>query len=186
MEKIIESNGDKKFLSAQELSLFFRIPLNTIYRLTKCGKIKGIKVGKQWRYSKADIERILSGEIDLRSFNTHNGSKCEEGRAYPRINCNFQCGYRTNIPSRVDFISYGFIRNISGGGVFMHDACANLDHIRVDDPIDLIIDFRSDTDNAVTIIDAKGRVVRKTSDGVGIKFRNIKEDHRNLIAQFVG
>lgn len=186
MEKIMDSNGDKNFLNAQELSSYFRIPLNTIYRLTKCGKIKGVKVGKQWRYSKADIERILSGEVDLRSFDIHNSSKYEEKRAYPRMNCNFSCGYRTNIPSQNDFISYGFIRNVSGGGVFLYDAHANLDHIRVDDPIDLIIDFKSDTNNSGTVLDTKGRVVRKTSDGVGIKFRNIKEEYKNLITQYVG
>jgi len=42
-------------LTAKETSDMLRVPLSTLYRLTKQGQIKGFKIGKQWRYKKDDI-----------------------------------------------------------------------------------------------------------------------------------
>ena len=40
----------------------------TFYRWLKAGKIQGVKVGRQWRFAREQIDRVLSGEepgIDL-------------------------------------------------------------------------------------------------------------------------
>lgn len=183
---LMDDKHKEMFLTAKEISECFRIPLNTVYRLSNSGKIKGVKIGKQWRYARNDIEKYLSGELDVEGFNIYPEKEVEERRAYPRMNCNFQCRYRINIPPQEDFISYGSIKNISGGGVFLHDTADKLELIQAGDPIDIIIDFIPDTKRQEAIIDTKGRVVRKTRDGLGIKFRNIKDEFKDLIVQHVG
>src|SRR3954463_14805148 len=34
----------------------------TFYRWLRAGQVKGVKVGRQWRFRRADIERFLNGE----------------------------------------------------------------------------------------------------------------------------
>ena len=50
-------NG-KKVMTAQEVSEQLRIPLSTVYGLTKRGKIPAIKLGKHWRYLESDIVNL--------------------------------------------------------------------------------------------------------------------------------
>jgi len=47
-------------LTSEEVSSMLRLPLSTLYRLTKNGKIKGLKIGKQWRYKKEDIISLVN------------------------------------------------------------------------------------------------------------------------------
>lgn len=57
--KRIGDNG-KRVMTAQEVSEHLRIPLSTIYNLTKRGKIPAIKLGKHWRYLESDIVNLWS------------------------------------------------------------------------------------------------------------------------------
>ncbi len=42
-------------MTAQEVSDFLRVPLSTVWTLTKKRKLRGVKVGKHWRYLQEDI-----------------------------------------------------------------------------------------------------------------------------------
>lgn len=177
----MNDNREKIFLTAGEISRYLRIPLNTIYRLTKRGIVKGVKVGKQWRYNKRDFEKYLSGETDSRSI---PAERYKERRSYPRMNCNFKCISRIDIQGRKDIQPVsGTITNISSGGVFIRDN--NTGEINIGDPIDINFDLVSDIDKTTHNMYVKGRVVRKTYSGIGIKFRQIKEDYKELINKFV-
>lgn len=174
---------EKRYLTADDISRHFSIPLNTIYRLSKLGKISGIKIGKQWRYLKDEIEQYI----------TKTSQKYEplhERRLFPRINCNFECKYRVNISSIKEFKSdAGSIRNISGGGAFIYDKPQNLDHISEMDPIEL--DFEFACERGVKNIKVLARVVRKGQCGnvlfgLGIKFRDIDKDSLDEIIKYVG
>lgn len=181
---IMDDNNLKDFLTANEVSECLRIPLNTIYRLTKQGVINGVKVGKQWRYNKHDLEKYLAGEVDSRNAHLE---RFKERRAYPRINCNFKCKSEVNIEGIKDFwITDSYIANISAGGVFMHFCDKNnMNLINLGDPIDVNFDLASDLDGTVNNIHAKGRIVRKAYEGVGIKFRHIDDRHKNVIVDYV-
>lgn len=45
----------KRIMTIKELSDYLRIPLSTIYDLTKKGKIRGVKFGKHWRFLEDEI-----------------------------------------------------------------------------------------------------------------------------------
>lgn len=180
----MDDNSENDFLTANEISECLRIPLNTIYRLTKQGVIKGVKIGKQWRYNKYDFEKYLADGMDSRNIHLE---KYQERRAYPRMNCNFICKSKINIQEMKDFcLSDGHITNISAGGVFLSiDSSCCRDLLSIGDPIDIDFDLVSDLDGSIHNMHAKGRIVRKAHNGVGIKFRHIDERGKELIVQYV-
>ncbi|MCM8775680.1 MAG: helix-turn-helix domain-containing protein [Candidatus Omnitrophica bacterium] len=53
----MENNGHRgdRVLTIQELSDYLKIPVPSLYVLTKQGKVPGTKVGKHWRYLESDI-----------------------------------------------------------------------------------------------------------------------------------
>jgi excisionase family DNA binding protein len=50
---------EKDFYKAEELAKYLRIPLPTIYYLTREKKIPAIKIGKHWRYRRERIKEWL-------------------------------------------------------------------------------------------------------------------------------
>ena len=52
------TNG-QAVMTAKEVCSYLRIPLSTLYSLTKRGKIKGAKIGKHWRYLDDDVYTYL-------------------------------------------------------------------------------------------------------------------------------
>ena len=49
------------YLTTDELLDYLHINLRTIYRLIKAGKIPAVRVGRQWRFRKRDIDAWLTG-----------------------------------------------------------------------------------------------------------------------------
>ena len=50
------------FLTTEEVLEYLQVNLRTVYRLIKAGKIPAVRVGRQWRFRKADIDRWLEGQ----------------------------------------------------------------------------------------------------------------------------
>ena len=50
---------DETFLTTEELLEYLQVNLRTIYRLIKAGKIPAVRVGRQWRFSKREIDGWL-------------------------------------------------------------------------------------------------------------------------------
>ncbi len=48
-------------LSVRDVALFLKINEQTVYRLARCGKIPARKIGKQWRFSRSEIEAMVGG-----------------------------------------------------------------------------------------------------------------------------
>ena len=53
--------NDDHYLTTDELLDYLHINLRTIYRLIKAGKIPAVRVGRQWRFRKRDIDAWLTG-----------------------------------------------------------------------------------------------------------------------------
>ena len=53
--------NDDHYLTTDELLDYLHINLRTIYRLIKAGKIPAVRVGRQWRFRKRDIDAWLKG-----------------------------------------------------------------------------------------------------------------------------
>jgi len=50
-------------MTLEELSGYLKIPKSTLYKLVQEGRIPGQKLGKQWRFAKAAIDRWLDSEL---------------------------------------------------------------------------------------------------------------------------
>lgn len=46
----------QKLMTIKELADYLRLSKVTVYKMTRQGKIPALKIGKQWRYSKSEID----------------------------------------------------------------------------------------------------------------------------------
>lgn len=184
------------FLTSKQVSKYLFIPLRTVQRLTKEGKIKGVKIGKQWRYKRADIEYYISRGTDFsgeperipgnitKTPGIHREAGFIERRAFPRINSSLNCRYSVNLAPFKDTNSEAIIKNLSAGGAALIIQGEEINKIDTGDPIDL--DFDLTRKRETLNIKIEGRIVRKDGAGIGIKFRDIDEETKNKIIQYVG
>jgi len=54
--------NDEVFLTTDEVLAYLQINLRTVYRLIKAGKIPAVRVGRQWRFRKRDIDAWLDSQ----------------------------------------------------------------------------------------------------------------------------
>ena len=54
--------SDDVFLTTEEVLEYLQVNLRTIYRLIKAGKIPAVRVGRQWRFRKRDIDAWLDSQ----------------------------------------------------------------------------------------------------------------------------
>jgi excisionase family DNA binding protein len=50
---------EESFLTTEEVLEYLQVNLRTVYRLIKAGKIPAVRVGRQWRFRKRDIDAWL-------------------------------------------------------------------------------------------------------------------------------
>ena len=53
---------DEVFLTTEEVLAYLQVNLRTVYRLIKAGKIPAVRVGRQWRFRKRDIDLWLNSQ----------------------------------------------------------------------------------------------------------------------------
>ena len=53
---------DESFLTTEEVLDYLQVNLRTVYRLIKAGKIPAVRVGRQWRFRKGDIDAWLESQ----------------------------------------------------------------------------------------------------------------------------
>ena len=53
---------DDAFLTTEEVLAYLQVNLRTVYRLIKAGKIPAVRVGRQWRFRKRDIDAWLESQ----------------------------------------------------------------------------------------------------------------------------
>lgn len=53
---------DNTFLTTEEVLAYLQVNLRTVYRLIKAGKIPAVRVGRQWRFRKHDIDAWLDSQ----------------------------------------------------------------------------------------------------------------------------
>jgi excisionase family DNA binding protein len=50
------------FLTSEDVTNYLQLNLRTVYRLIKAGRIPAVRVGRQWRFRKADMDLWLEGQ----------------------------------------------------------------------------------------------------------------------------
>src|SRR3990170_5916079 len=53
---------DEAFLTTDEVLEYLQVNLRTVYRLIKAGTIPAVRVGRQWRFRKSDLDAWLEGQ----------------------------------------------------------------------------------------------------------------------------
>src|SRR5690242_1113547 len=71
---------DETFLTTEEVLEYLQVNLRTVYRLIKAGKIPAVRVGRQWRFRKRDIDAWLDSQRGLRG-GVRGGSEAQPAPA---------------------------------------------------------------------------------------------------------
>lgn len=53
---------NEPFMTTDEVREYLQVNLRTVYRLIKAGKIPALRVGRQWRFRRIDIEARLESQ----------------------------------------------------------------------------------------------------------------------------
>jgi excisionase family DNA binding protein len=53
---------DDTFLTTEEVLEYLQVNLRTVYRLIKAGRIPAVRVGRQWRFRKGDLDAWLESQ----------------------------------------------------------------------------------------------------------------------------
>jgi excisionase family DNA binding protein len=61
-QKPVTQVDDGEFLTTEEVLGYLHVNLRTVYRLIKAGKIPAVRVGRQWRFRKRDVDRWLDSQ----------------------------------------------------------------------------------------------------------------------------
>ena len=78
---------DETFLTTEEVLEYLQVNLRTVYRLIKAGKIPAVRVGRQWRFRKTDIDAWLESQRARggRAPAPHAPKSAAGGGSRPRI-----------------------------------------------------------------------------------------------------
>lgn len=64
-------------LTARQVQDILKVDRITIYRMLQDGRLSGIKVGSQWRFTQAEVDRLLEGRTN------HKSPAAESGPLFP-------------------------------------------------------------------------------------------------------
>jgi len=171
---------NQNLMTAKEVSEFMRIPQSTVYYLAQEGRIKGVKVGKHWRFIEEDILRYLNIKKMLTS---ESAILIKENRLHPRLNTKISAKLAIAFNDEKGDEQEGMISNLSEGGLFFTGSDIQL---QVGDPVRIKFEV---TGSHPCKLNVEGRIVHKQSNskiGVGIKFRNINPADQGVICHYVG
>jgi excisionase family DNA binding protein len=63
------------FYTVKQLQDLLKVDRITIYRMLQDGRLKGVKIGHQWRFSQADVHNLLGGVSDNPATSSEAGSE---------------------------------------------------------------------------------------------------------------
>jgi excisionase family DNA binding protein len=76
---------DETFLTTEEVLEYLQVNLRTVYRLIKAGKIPAVRVGRQWRFRKRDIDSWLDSQRPRGRSPAAPASRAANAPTRPRI-----------------------------------------------------------------------------------------------------
>jgi len=77
--------SDANFLTTEEVLDYLQVNLRTVYRLIKAGKIPAVRVGRQWRFRKRDIDAWLESSRPASGGLVLPEDRSSDGNERPRI-----------------------------------------------------------------------------------------------------
>lgn len=76
---------DEAFLTTEEVLGYLQVNLRTVYRLIKAGRIPAVRVGRQWRFRKSDIDAWLDSQRPRASRAAPAAKPAPAATARPRV-----------------------------------------------------------------------------------------------------
>ena len=76
---------DDTFLTTEEVLDYLHVNLRTVYRLIKAGKIPAVRVGRQWRFKRADLDAWLDGQRSRKSRGAPETASAPASAERPRV-----------------------------------------------------------------------------------------------------
>ena len=77
--------NDEVFLTTEEVLEYLQVNLRTVYRLIKAGKIPAVRVGRQWRFRKRDIDAWLDSQRPARGGDRTGAAPAPRSTARKRV-----------------------------------------------------------------------------------------------------
>lgn len=74
---VTTTRQDDVFLTTEEVLEYLHVNLRTVYRLIKAGKIPAIRVGRQWRFRKVDLDVWLNGQRTAPHYEGPGGTQTD-------------------------------------------------------------------------------------------------------------
>ena len=74
---------DETFLTTEEVLEYLQVNLRTVYRLIKAGKLPAVRVGRQWRFRRADLDAWLDTQRPVAARTTIDTAVAAPGGAAP-------------------------------------------------------------------------------------------------------
>lgn len=138
-------------MTPREVANFLKLPLSTVYKLTQEGRLRGVKLGKHWRYLASDVRQQIAAPMPLAL------AAGAERRRAPRIDVRLPVQFRVEVPQVKQCSGKGAVANVSRGGLLLviEELSVQGQLVRLDDPIQVELD--SAVFGTTTL---QGRVVR--------------------------
>jgi len=186
----MENRDNKKtVMTAQEVSDYLKIPLSTLYGLTKSRKILGVKIGKHWRYLKENMDAYLFSSATITKSHLSSKSFLEK-RQTPRINSELQATLSTLLPRKNGLKHEGVIHNLSDGGVLFisSNGESHSTYYELGDPVKLVFKIKDENQEQMIL---EGRIIHQRSitrseTAFGIKFKKLSATEQGAIREYVG
>jgi excisionase family DNA binding protein len=172
-------NEERDLLTAYEVSHYLRIPLNSVYYLTRIRKIPALKVGKHLRYQKSRIESFYS---DITSDSLRLKSKVpDEKRKMPRLNTHIEVRVVNLLNNDTE---KAFVFNLSSHGAAI--ALCEESSLRINDPLSMNFSIERDGHKQIHI-ETHARVSRLSAEKSGaVIFRHMDTKMKKSISTYIG
>jgi len=166
-----------------DISVYLKIPVSTVYEWAKKGIIRGVKIGKHWRFLESDIHSYL----DSKSAQPIAPESEVERRGVARLNTEIPAELAVLLMSKNGTAHQGRIENISESGALFAESRteARLKQLAVGDPIQVQLILPNGAQQKITV---EGRVVHRrtpTGESYGIKFRHLANKNRLTIRRYI-
>ncbi len=76
---------DETFLTTEEVLDYLHVNLRTVYRLIKAGTIPAVRVGRQWRFKRADLDAWLESQRSRKSRGAPAAAPAPASSDRPRV-----------------------------------------------------------------------------------------------------
>ena len=148
---------DEAFLTTDEVLDYLHVNLRTVYRLIKAGKIPAVRVGRQWRFRKTDIDAWLVNQQAANASATSDSLSSDGGPPLQPHNSRPRVLVVDDEPSIRDLLSK-MLALVDYNVDVASDGQSALEHMRLGSYNLLITDLRMPGMDGISVIHAARRL----------------------------